>query len=115
MENKTLLGTAIALIAALVIAIGQLMLKKASGKDWGSHIREYLNFPVIAAYVLSFAATFANVFALKMLPVAIFAAINGSGQIFVPLLSRIFLNEKMSKRKWLGIAIIVVGIVIVSL
>ena len=113
--SKTLPGIFLALGATFVIAASQLILKKASGKDWGSHLREYLNAPVITAYVLSTAATFASVYSMKFLPVAIFAAINGSGQIFVPLLSRIFLKEKMTARKWLGVGVIVVGIIVVSL
>lgn len=113
--NKTVMGILMALGAAFVIAASQLILKKASGKDWGSHIREYLNVPVITAYVLSTAATFASVYSMKFIPVAVFAAINGSGQIFVPLLSRIFLKEKMNARKWLGVGVIVIGIIVVSL
>jgi len=113
--NKYIMGILITVAGTLVLAVAQLILKKASGRDWGSHIREYLNFPVIFAYGLSFTAVFATVYAMKFIPVAVYAAISGSGQVFVPLLSRIFLKEKMSVRKWIGVLVIVIGIVVVSL
>lgn len=113
--SNTLLGIFLALGSALVIAISQLILKIASQKTWPSRIREYLNVPVVSAYILSFGATFAGVFSMKFIPVAVYAALMGAGQIFVPLLSSMFLGEKMNRRKWLGVAVIVVGIVLVSI
>lgn len=108
-------GIVLSLVSTLIIALMQLVLKKASGKDWGSRIREYLNVPVVSAYFISFLATFLGVYSMKYIPVAVYAVILGSGQVFVPLISAIFLKEKLSRRKWLGIIIMTIGIILVSL
>ena len=112
---NSILGICISLFATVILAVVQLILKKASGKSWNSKIREYLNLPVISAYGLSFIATFISVYSMKYIPVAIFAVINGAGQIFVPILSTVFLKEKLSKKKWIGIVVISIGIIVVSL
>lgn len=115
MDKKVLLGIGIILLSNLVAAVSQLLLKQAAKKTWPNWWRSYLNVRVILAYVLFFSTTLFSVYALRFIPLSLSAALGASGQIFVPILSRLVLHEEISKRRALGMAIIVAGIVVFSL
>jgi drug/metabolite transporter (DMT)-like permease len=115
MENKMLLGVGIILLSNLVAAVSQLLLKQAAKKTWPNWWRSFLNVRIILAYGLFFATTLFSVYALRFIPLSLSAALGASGQIFVPLLSRLVLHEKISKQRALGMLIIVAGIVVFSL
>ena len=93
-----------------VSAVSQVMLKKSANKTYKNWIFEYLNPRVIIAYGLFFAATFITMYALKVVPLSMGNLLEGFGYIFVPLLSFVFLKEKMTRGKWIGSALIIAGI-----
>lgn len=115
MENKVLLGVSLVLCSNLVAAVSQILLKKAAGKAYGVWWRAYLNPLVMTAYALFFGTTVFSVFALRCISLSLCAALGASGQIFVPLLSALFLKEKLDRQKLQGMALIVLGIIIFSL
>lgn len=99
----------------LISSFSQMMLKKSAMKSYGSKVREYLNPLVIIAYMLFFASTFTSLFALKVVPLSMSPILEATGYIFVAILSYIFFKEKLTKRQFLGMALIIVGIVIYTL
>ena len=115
MDKRIPLGIGIVLLSNLVAAVSQLLLKQAAKKAWQTWWRNYLNVRVILAYVLFFSTTLFSVYAMRFIPLSLSAALGASGQIFVPLLSRLVLHEEISKRRALGMVIIVVGIVAFSM
>ncbi len=117
MGNRyVLIGVGIILLSNLVAAVSQLLLKQAAKKTWPNWWRSYLNVRVILAYVLFFGTTLFSVYAMRLgVPLSLSAALGASGQIFVPILSRLVLREEINKRRALGMLIIVVGIVVFSL
>lgn len=103
------------LFSSLLTAISQIILKKASKVKYETWWRAYVNLPVIAAYVILFGTTISTVLALRFIPLSLSSALGASTQIFVAILSRLLLNEKIGKKRCIGTMIIVAGIIIYSI
>jgi len=115
MGNKMLVGISLVLLSQVIAATSQILLKKAAKVKYSVWWRSYLNPFVICGYFLLLVTTVITIFALKCIPLSLSAALGASGQIIVPLFSRIFLGEKISRKRLVGMMIIVLGIVIFSL
>lgn len=111
MNSNSWIFFVIALCSVLIADVSQIILKKAAMKTYSSWIRSYLNFPVVFSYFLFFVSTICSVIALKHLPLSLAPMWQSMGQIFVVLLSYFFLNEKITKKKCLGIILIIIGII----
>ncbi len=114
-DTTLLLFFLIALASVLIADISQIILKKAAVKTYDKWYKAYLNVPVILAYGLFFLSTVCSVIALKRLPLSWSPMWQAMGQVFVPVLSFFVLKEKFTKRKVLGIVVIIAGIVLFSL
>lgn len=112
--NK-LLFAAIYIAGVFVSAIAQILLKKSAGKKYSSKIQEYLNPYVIISYAIFFGATFCTIFAYTEIPLSFGPILAASEYIFVAVLSRLILKEKINLKKFIGLSVIVVGIVVYSL
>lgn len=109
------MGVGMILLSTFIAAISQVMLKLSARKDYSVRWREYINPLVISAYSLFVVTTILSVFAHRYIPMTLCAALAVSGQIFVPCMSYLFLKEKISRRRLMGMSIIVVGILIFSI
>ena len=107
-----ILFVCILLFGVLISSISQILLKKSADKQYESKIREYLNFRVIFAYSIFFAATLCSVVAYTKIPLSLGPVLESTGYGFVALLSWLFLKEKISKQKIIGLAIIIIGVFI---
>ncbi len=105
----------IMLSGVLISSVSQIMLKKSARKEYSSKIREYLNPLVIFAYLLFFGSTFISMYALKVVPLSMSPILESGGYIFVAVLSSFFLNEKLTQKQLLGMALIIAGIAVYSL
>lgn len=103
------------LAGVFVSSVSQIMLKISAGKTYPSKLKEYLNPLVVLAYVLFFGCTFITLFALKVVPLSMSPVLEASGYVFVAVLSRLLLKEKIPKRKILGLMVIICGILIYAL
>ncbi len=102
------------LAAALVSAFSQILLKIAARQQYRSWIYEYLNVRVVSAYAIFFAATLITVYCYKVLPLSLGAMLESSGYVFVTVLGRLILKERVSKKKMLGMALVILGVIIVA-
>lgn len=98
--------------AVFISSVSQIILKKSANKTYSSPIREIFNIRVIIAYGIFFLALIINIFALKGLEYKYAGVIESLGYIFILLLSRAFLNEKITKNKIIGTTMILVGVII---
>lgn len=114
MDNKTLAGVLMLLGSVFIAAFSQILLKCSARRQYTGQIAEYLNPLVMIGYILLMGTTFINVLALRWVPLSLASALDASGQIFVPLLSFFILNEKISRKKILGMIVIVIGILFFS-
>ena len=109
------MGIAIFLGSVLVATISQIMLKKSADRKYDRWIDEYLNFRVIFAYGLFFLSSLLTVYAYKFVPLSLGPVLEASGYVFVSVMGYFILKEKIGKRKFLGLVVIIAGIVIFNL
>lgn len=102
------------LSASLISAFSQILLKTAAGKQYKSWIYEYLNPKVIIAYVIFFIATLITVYCYKVIPLSLGAMLESSGYVFVTVLGYLILKEKVSKQKIFGMALVILGVIVVA-
>lgn len=100
----------ILIISVIVASISQIILKIAAEEEHESLIKEYLNFKVMVGYFLMFVSTILTIIALKNINYKNEPIIESLGYIFVMILGKIFLKEKITKNKLIGNALILLGI-----
>lgn len=110
--NEKVLFMLIFIFGVFISSVSQIFLKKSAEKEYSSWIKEYLNPRVIFAYAVFFAATLCTIIAYKKIPLSLGPILESSGYFFVAVLSYLFLKEKISKKKMLGLAVIIIGIII---
>lgn len=110
-----LLFSLIFVAGVFISSISQIILKKSAEKEYSNKIREYLNVRVIFSYIIFFGATLCSILAYTKIPLSLGPILESSGYIFVAVLSRLFLKEKISWKKMLGLSIIIIGIIIYAL
>lgn len=113
--NEKILFSLIFIFGVFISSISQIILKKAAQKVYPNKIREYLNARVIFAYIIFFGATLCSIWAYTVIPLSLGPILESAGYIFVAVLSWLFLKEKITKKKMLGLSIIIIGIIIYSL
>ena len=115
MKNELLIYSLIYVFAVFISAVSQIMLKIAARKQYKSKIHEYLNPLVIFSYVLFFGCTLITLLAYRKVPLSLGQILESSGYIFVTILGTTVLNEKMSVKKIIGMAVILLGILLFTM
>ena len=100
----------ILILSVIIASFAQILLKKGAGKTYSSPIREYLNIYVICGYGLMFLSMFITIIAYSGLDFTNVPVIESLGYVVVMLLGYLFFKEKITKRKLLGMAVILCGI-----
>lgn len=113
--NEKILFSLLFVFGVFISSVSQIILKKAAQKEYPNKIREYLNARVIFAYIIFFGATLCSIWAYTVIPLSLGPILESAGYIFVAVLSWLFLKEKITKKKMLGLSIIIIGIIIYSL
>ena len=103
------------LVSVLISSISQIILKKSAARKYDSLIKEYLNVRVIGAYAMFFLSTLLTMYAYTGVPLTLGALLESAGYIYIPLLSFIFLKEKITPRMILGSLFIICGIIVYNL
>lgn len=106
---------AIWMFSVLISSFSQVLLKKAANKTYENRIREYVNPIVITAYGIFFISTLLTMYALKYVPLSMSPVIESASYIFAPVFGVLMLKEKISRRRLLGMGIMLIGIFIFSL
>lgn len=112
--NEKILFSLIFIFGVFISSVSQILLKKSAQVEYGSKIKEYLNPRVIFAYIIFFGATLCSVLAYTKIPLSFGPILESAGYIFVAILSRLFLKEKITKKKMIGLAVIIIGIIVYS-
>ncbi|MCU1492517.1 MAG: hypothetical protein JWO62_281 [Acidimicrobiaceae bacterium] len=68
----------------------------------------------VTGFVVGVVAVGFMVIGYSLAPIAVVQSIFGAGLVLLVLASRLFLNEPMGRREWLGLAVIVIAVVLVS-
>ena len=99
-------------LSVVVASLSQILLKKSAERSYQSLLREYLNPWVISGYGLMVVSTLLTVGGYAGLEYKNGAVIESLGFVLVMLLSRLFFREKITKKKLIGNALILLGIVV---
>lgn len=96
-------------------SVSQMLLKKSTKKKYSSVIKEYMNIYVISGYSIFVIVTLINIYAFRYIPVSFGGALESLGYLFVAGLDYLIFHERISRRKMLGLLIIVSGVIIVCI
>lgn len=109
MKDSLLFGV-FYLVSVFLASVSQIVLKKSAGIKYKRKIDEYINKNVIIAYSIFFTCTLFTVFALKKIPLSLAPILESTGYIYVAILSVFLLKEKITKKKFVGLLLIIVGV-----
>lgn len=101
--------------ATIVGAFGPILLKKASAKKLSKISSLTTNYHLFGGVALYAAGTLLFIPALKGGDLSVLYPFVSLAYIWVSLLSVKFLGEKMNKLKWLGIALIIIGVTFIGM
>ena len=112
MDSKAYFYAGLLLCGVFISAISQVLLKKASQRQYSSLLREYVNPLVIIAYSM-FVGT--SIFAYRGIPLSMGPILEATSYIYVTFFGVTIFKEKMNTKKWIALGLIIVGIVISAL
>ena len=114
------MGEALSYIIVFVLAVfaascSQILLKKAAGIPRKSKQAEYLNWWVIVAYGIFGLSAVIAMYILRYIPLSLAPILESAVYVFVPLLSWVFLGERLRRIQFAGMSLIFTGILIFNL
>ena len=112
--SKILLYSLVLLCGVFLSSVSQVMLKKASLKEYDSPVKAYLNPLVILAYIIFGVTTLLSVFAYRGIPLSLGPVLESTGYIFVTFWGIRLFGETLTKNRQLGICLILLGIILYS-
>ncbi len=102
-------------LVVLLSTAAQLLMKKSAASAHKSILFEYLNPVVLFGYLLFLTGTIINLYVLSHVKLAVASALTESLTfLFAIIAGRIFFKERLTKRKIIGSAIILLGVMIVA-
>ena len=113
-DMMTLIFSGVFLFSVLISSISQILLKKSADKTYDSRLKEYLNPLVIIAYGMFFCSMMITMYCYRYVDVSAGPIFESAGYIFVGVLGYIFLKEKFTAKKIIGMLLIMIGIVVFS-
>lgn len=106
---------AIFLFSVFISSCSQIILKKSADKNYRKKIEEILNPMVILAYGCFLFASFLTMVAYRGIELSLGPVLESTSYIYILILSKIFLQEKITGRKIAGVFLIIFGIFISTL
>jgi uncharacterized membrane protein len=105
------------LFAAIIASLSQIAFKKALPKNANimQIIKQVLNKSIIVGGMGYIGSLVIYLYALANAPLSIVYPIFASTFIFIVIFSKFFLNEDMDIHRYIGIALIFIGIIIISI
>jgi len=100
------------IFAVFIASVSQILLKKSANSNHKNWLKEFFNIRVFIAYSMFVLSSILIIYAYKGVQLKYGSIIQSSGYIFILLLSKIFLVEKITKNKILGVTLIIIGIVV---
>lgn len=114
MTPDVLAHAALILLGTFLASVSQVMLKRAALREYSSRLGEYLNPLVMGAYAIFVGTTMLSVLAYRGIPLSMGPVLEATSYFYVTFFGMRLFGERMGPRKWLGLAIILCGIVVYS-
>lgn len=103
------------LISVFISSVSQILLKKAANRKYENPLQEYLNPLVIVAYCMFGCSVIMTMLGLKYVPLSMSPILESTAYIYVSVMGYFFLKERFTKRKVLGILLILLGVIIFNI
>ena len=103
------------LVSVFISSVSQILLKKSADRVYDSKIKEYLNPLVIVAYGMFFCSMLITMYCYRFVDVSAGPILESAGYIFVAVLGFIFLKERFTTKKIIGMIVLMCGIALFSL
>jgi small multidrug resistance pump len=100
------------IISILIASFSQILLKSSTLSQHKSLMYEYLNPKVVMGYSMMFISTILVIFAYKKIPYRSGPILESTEYIYVMLLSKWILHEKLTRYKVVGNLLILLGVFI---
>lgn len=113
-DTMVLIFSGVFLCSVLISSISQILLKKSADRTYDSRLKEYLNPLVIVAYIMFFCSMMITMYCYRYVDVSAGPIFESAGYVFVGILGFIFLKEKFTVKKTIGMVLILLGIVVFS-
>lgn len=105
----------IAIFSGILSSFSQVLLKKSAERQEASIVKQYINAYVIGGYVITVLCMVLMIIAFRGMPYKYGAVLESLTYLYIMVLSRIFISEKLTKKKVIGNLIIVAGVIIFSM
>lgn len=105
----------IAIFSGILSSFSQILLKKSTVRKEQKVWKEYANPYVITGYGIMAACMVLTVIAYKGMPFKYGAVLESLAYLYIMVLSKVFLNEDITRKKVAGNLIIVAGVILFSL
>ena len=102
------------IVSTLLAAFGSLFLKKSS-KEFNLSIKGILNKNLIFGGIIYVLSTLFFIAALRRGEVSILYPITSLSYIWVSIISVLLLKEKMNKFRYIGILLIMIGVILIAI
>lgn len=112
--NNYIIAIALTVFSTIIGSFGTLLLKKGSVKVTKNLSSFFYNKLLIFGALLYVGAVVFYIIGLKWVNVTVLYPITSTAYIWITLLSIKFLKEKINTYKWLGIAFIIFGVVMIT-
>lgn len=113
-DTMVIIFSGVFLCSVLISSISQILLKKSADRTYDNRLKEYLNPLVIVAYIMFFCSMMITMYCYRYVDVSAGPIFESAGYVFVGILGFIFLKEKFTIKKTIGMVLILLGIVVFS-
>lgn len=101
----------IVILSVFAAACAQMLLKKGATIQYSSYLRQYFNIWVIGGYTIMGLSMVTNIFAMSRgVMVKEVSVMESFSYLFVPCLSWMFFQEKITWRKAFAILVVMIGV-----
>jgi len=100
------------LFSVLVASFSQMLLKRSANRKYDRAIDDYMNKTVLFAYVLFVLSTLLTMFAYRGVNLSLGPILESAGFVFVAIMSRWILKEKITGKQFIAIYLIMFGIIV---
>ena len=106
---------AVAVIATIFASIGHICFKKFALKGKIMSLAMLMNRHLVVGTILFGSSVILSIIALKFIDFSAFYSFTALNYLFISVLSKIYLKERIDKKKIIGNLIIIVGILVYNL
>ena len=114
-EQLSLIFSFVFVGSVFISSVSQILLKKSANKTYESTLKEYLNPLVIIAYGMFFCSMLITMYCYRFVDVSAGPILESAGYIFVAVLGAVFIKERLTAKKLIGMLVLLAGIALFSL